>query len=68
MELEDEVARKKNSSPSPSNRKSSPIPKNGKVHNLVKVQGTVTDLENKLFDVQRENKELQKEIKLLQRI
>jgi hypothetical protein len=28
----------------------------------------VTDLENKLIDMQRENKDLQKEIKLLQRI
>ena len=37
MELEDEVSRKKNSSPSPSNRKNSPVLKNGKVHNLVKV-------------------------------
>ena len=36
--------------------------------NLTQAHGAVTDLENKLIDVQRENKDLQKEIKLLQRI
>ena len=30
--------------------------------------GTISDLENKLLDAERLNKELQKEIKLLQRI
>ena len=35
---------------------------------LSHAQGAMTELENKLIDVQRENKDLQKEIKLLQRI
>jgi hypothetical protein len=50
-------------------RKASPLGRSPKAtKNIVKGYGAVTDLENKLFDVQRENKELLKEIKLLQRI
>ncbi len=50
-------------------RKASPLSRSPLgTKNVVKGYGAVTDLENKLIDCQRENKELLKEIKLLQRI
>ena len=67
MTLEEEVTRLKGSPAR--NRKNGklnlPSPKNAKP---TIVHGAVTDLENKLIDLTKENKELQKEIRLLKRI
>ena len=65
MSLEDNMSTKSPNRNALTRKGVSPIRANaGPSH----AQGVVTDLENKLIDVQRENKELLKEIKLLQRI
>ena len=69
ISLEDQVR-----SQSPNKKKGgpgglSPKPYSPKIEQGIKGKyGAISDMENRLMDAERQNKELQKEIKLLQRI
>ena len=66
--MEDEVRRLNGGSPPRSKRGVNKMsPKGGKA-GIVSGYGAVTDLENKLIDLEKQNKELIKEIRLLKRI
>lgn len=65
MQLEEDISSK---SPARSTSVRKGITPGKSPRHLAGAHGAVTDLENKLIDAQRENRDLQKEIKLLQRI